>query len=192
MSRPAALTENDTLTATARIVDGGLILSMPDARTPVVRRMDLAQARGAALELRANDDSSYTLVLKGQGGDSDDVATYDDRAAALRALMAVSRAMEKGDEQARPAVVSLNPADHLRGSTAAPHRSGVGRWLSALVAVILVFVLLGLILNLGPRQAQVPGGGAALATVAGEGASSISATPSGVPVSADAFLQNRQ
>jgi hypothetical protein len=205
----------------ARVVDGTLILSLPDAITPVVWRLDLGQTKASALEVRTDreDDAiedgghgsggRYTLVLKTPKGEVHEIAPYDSKARAVQALMAVSYAMETAQGQMRPfgandggkraqvpAIIPGMPA----GTGQQPRG---GRALTALGAFALVVVLIAAIMNIGPRRATLPMSDADLA--AANSAASLAApatgamgggegqqTPSGVPVSADQFLQKQQ
>ena len=72
--------------ASAKVVDGKLILSLPDALTPVVWQMDLAHAKASALEVRCNNEAmnAYTLTLKTPKGETIEVAAFDERENAMR------------------------------------------------------------------------------------------------------------
>jgi len=87
----------------ASVVDGTLILSLPDAITPVVWRMELGHVKSSAMEVRENDDKTCTLFLKTPRGDMNDIAPFSSKAQAVRALMAVSHAMERAHGQVLPA-----------------------------------------------------------------------------------------
>ena len=54
----------EKLIPSAKIVDGILILSLPDALRPVVWQMELSQSRTSALEVREHEDGTYHLTLK--------------------------------------------------------------------------------------------------------------------------------
>ncbi len=83
--------------SSAKIVDRTLLLSLPDAIEPVVWRMDLGTAKSSAIEVRANDNGQYDLVLKTPKTDAHLIATYDFKIKATRALMMVTGAMSKAD-----------------------------------------------------------------------------------------------
>lgn len=82
-------------TSTAKVIDGVLILSLPDAVTPVVWQMELGQSKSSALEIRTNADGLFSLVLKTPRQDVLDIATYSGRDQAIKSLLVVSQAMEK-------------------------------------------------------------------------------------------------
>ena len=50
--------------ASAKVVDGTLILSLPDAISPVVWRMELGHAKSSAIEVREQDNGTFMLTLK--------------------------------------------------------------------------------------------------------------------------------
>ena len=108
--------------ASARVIDGTLIISLPQAMTPVVWRMELGHVRASALEVRKQEGGTFMLTLKTPKGDISDIGLFDNRGRAVEALMAVSRAMEQAQGQLRPlaansAGVTNLPA--LRPTTAA-------------------------------------------------------------------------
>ncbi len=174
--------------SSARVVDGKLILSFPGALIPVVWQMDLAQARTSALEIRENTDrSAYILTLKTMKGETVEVAGFADKSEAVGALMAAARALENAHGKIRP----LGAVPEGQAAPDAPYRKRGrgGRWATAILGILLVFILLNIWASLTPRP---PSG------VQGAGSS---ATPSasfgqkppenGVPLSADEFLQGR-
>ena len=100
--------------ASASVVDGTLILSLPDALTPVIWRLELGQARASAMEVRDREDGSFVLLLKTPRGDVNDIAAFSSRGRAVAALMTISRAMEQAHGQIRPPAAndgdSYNPS----------------------------------------------------------------------------------
>lgn len=179
---------------TASVVDGTLILSLPDALTPVVWRLDLGHAKASALEVREDAEGSFVLLLKTPRGDVNDIARFATRGRAVTALMSVTRAMEQSHGQFRPAAYEGGPynAAHLpvpvrrksvKAATAHGHGNGKGL-LGGLVAIALIIILGGIILNMGPKPVS---SNAALSPAAGIAPSQAA----GVPVSADDFLTNR-
>lgn len=181
--------------ATASVVDGTLILSLPDALTPVVWRLDLGHAKASALEVRDHEDGSFTLLLKTPRGDVNEIARFATRGRAITALMSVTHAMEQSHGQFRPAAYGGEPynAAHLpvpvlrkrgKAHAAANSNSNGKGWLGGLVALALIILLGGIILNMGPKQVAST---AALNPAAGTPPSQAA----GVPVSADDFLNNR-
>ncbi len=81
----------------AKVNAGTLVLSLPDAITPVVWRMDLSTAKSSAIEVRENEDGFYDLVLKTPKADAHKIATYEFKIKATHALVVVTKAMSKCD-----------------------------------------------------------------------------------------------
>lgn len=161
--------------SSACVVDGTLVLTLPDAISPVVWRMDLGQAKASALEVRDNGDKTYSLVLKTPRGDVNEIAPFAQRQQAIKALMAVSHAMEHAHGQTRP--VSVAAANDAGGRKK-------GRVMTSIVAVLLLLFLILIFINMGPQVLPVTDTAATGAAVTGE------AQP-GTPVSADDFLRGR-
>lgn len=92
----------DQYTASAKIVDGMLILSLLDAVQPVVWQMELGQAKSSAIEIRNNQDGTHTLYLKTPRNDIQEIAQYASKNNAVKALAAVTRALERAHGQLRP------------------------------------------------------------------------------------------
>lgn len=172
--------------ASASVVDGTLIISLPQALTPVVWRMELGHVRASALEVRKQDNGTHVLTLKTPKGDVYDIAPFDTRGKAVQALMSVSRAMEQAHGQMR-AAVSGSTANDATGTVpatqaATPQETAKGRFITGIIGTVLLLGLIAIFLNTtGPDQASV-------------GSNNNTAAPApatGVPLSADDFLNNR-
>lgn len=175
-------------TASASVVDGMLILSLPDAITPVVWRLELGNVKASALEVRGEDAENFSLVLKTQRGDVNTVAVFASRGRAVAALMAVTRAMERTQRQNYPAAndADYNPSQlpvPVRGNGAKrPGAQGDRNVTGAVIALAVIAALIFVLLHMGPRTVM------SQAAPAGQ---AKSAETAGVPVSADDFLKNR-
>lgn len=161
----------------ARVVDGKLILSFPHAITPVVWQMDLTQAKSSALEVHENKDKgTATLVLKTPGGANTDIAPFEQKAQAVSALMAVSRALESAQGQIRP-------VETVNYTGIAPRRSfAPGKWLAIFLGILLLIILFNI---WGSNLPRPPSG------LEGDSINPVSQSApveSGVPLSADEFL----
>jgi hypothetical protein len=171
--------------SSARLVDGMLVISLPDAMSPVVWRMDLAPVRASALEVRSKSDGTHTLVLKNVKGEASEIAPFDDRAKAVRALMVISAALENGITSAPAAAPANNfEAPAAPVYAAAPQKSG-GNTAAGIIGAVLLIALIAGLLSMGPRSAALPSGGASSTAQGGD------ASAPGAPVSADEFLRNR-
>lgn len=179
--------------ASASVIDGSLIISLPDAITPVVWRFDLGQARASALEVRPQDDGTYMLLLKTPRGDVNNIAPFETKARAVGALMAVSRAMQQAHGQLRHAAAndgeSYDPSRLPVPVRPARRKSGVPgekkNWAAGVFAILLIAMLVGILVNMGPQSVR------SVSPAGGEARQQPAAQASGVPVSADEFLKNR-
>ncbi len=91
----------DQYAPSAKVVDGMLILSLLDAIQPVVWQMELGQSKSSALEVRPKDDGTFGLYLKTPRADVQEIAPYATKEKAIRALSAVTRAMERAQGHIR-------------------------------------------------------------------------------------------
>ena len=82
----------------AKIVDGTLVLSLPNAVSPVVWRMDLGKTKSSAIEVR-EDENLYSLVLKTPQADIYKIARYESKLPATQALICIMEAMSKAQGQ---------------------------------------------------------------------------------------------
>ena len=171
--------------ASARVIDGTLIISLPQALTPVVWRMEMGHVRSSALEVRTQEGGTFMLTLKTPKGDISDIALFDNRGRAVEALMAVSRAMEQAQGHLRPLAANNAGVTNLPAlrPAAAPASQPRGRMTTGIIGTILLLGLIAILLNLGgPRPASVAGS---------SNADGAAAPATGVPLSADDFLSNR-
>jgi len=185
--------------SSAKVVDGALILSLPDAISPVVWRMDLTSVKSSALEVREQKDGTFMLTLKNPRDDVHNIAPFAEKAIAVRALMAVSHALEHGHGQghanaARSAsLLSNDIAPPLpRAPAYQPSDSGMAKWATGIIAVLVLFVLIGVLVHQTPSTGSFTNQSASNSNAPAP-ASSTQIEPSsaatGVPVSADDFLR---
>lgn len=174
--------------SSARVVDGTLIISLPQAITPIVWRMELGHVRASALEVRHQEDGTSMLTLKTPKGDIHDIAPFRTKGQAIQALMAVSRAMEQAHGQMRPAAANTDGVVNL--TTAAqravsPRPASRSRFATGIIGTILLLCLIALFLNIGSQNHESMANGHS--TVSGHAPEAAT----GVPLSADDFLSNR-
>jgi len=178
-------------TSSARVVDGTLIISLPQAITPVVWRMELGHVRASALEVR-QQENAYVLTLKTPKGDVNDIAPFDTRGKAVQALMAVSRAMEHAHGQMRPSYTAANETGVT--SMQAPRAENVktgstkGQFATGIIGTILLLGLIAIFVNMSKAPHDIAPAGGEHAAVSAHGSAP---TNTGVPESADDFLNNR-
>lgn len=170
--------------SSACVVDGTLIISLPNAIRPVVWRMELGHAKASALEVREDSGGTFSLTLKTPRGDVNDIAPFARKAQAIEALMAVSRAMERAHGQINP--VAAGAANDAKMKTSSGGKKG--KALTSLVAIILLVILISVFIGMGPQPVPI-GGGEETATVSSS--SGGGGDRPGVPQSADDFLRGR-
>lgn len=164
--------------SSAKVVDGNLILSLPDALNPIVWRMELGSVKSSALEVRAQDNN-FLLTLKTPRGDVHDIAPYDNRDKAVAALLKVSDALEGAHGKMGTVAANTSYNAALQDK---PASTGTGyKWLIALAAVILLIFLYSYLSSLTTGLTSI-GEGAGTAPIS-------SAGESGVPQSADDYLR---
>jgi len=183
-------------TNTANVVGGKLILSFITAKTPVVWQMDLNKAQSCALEVKEDTKKKeFSLCLKADSKDSEEIAVFETKEQAIEALMTTSAALQNADNQiGQPAatatiqpsgIVSPYPAHQIT-----PQQRKNENKKAAILAFILVIVLIiiwsvSVPRNSGPLlSSNQLGNTGTRGSVSGESAA-------GVPLSADDFLTNR-
>ena len=164
---------------TARVVDGKLILSLPQAVKPVVWQMELGQAKASALEIQ--DDSKtdlYALCLKTPKGETAEIASFENRAQAVNSLMKIAKALQEAHGEIQ------KPAQGNAPVYAQPpkKRSALASILLALGLLFTLFLVWSTVANL-PTDLQAP--------ESASGNAPPAEPQSGVPLSADDYLKGR-
>lgn len=150
----------------ARMVDGGLVVTLPNAETPAVWRLGRDRLNGAAVQVRAQEHL-WAVGLDGPDGFSE-LGLYRRNDDAIAALDAISAALMAAGG----------------GPRAAP-LTGFRRW--AMPAVVSGALLLLVVWLLSPVAVE-PSGEPAPAETAAEQAAE---PPVGVPMDADSFFGGR-
>ena len=185
---------NDTYESSAKVVDGNLIISLPDALNPVVWRMELGSVKASALEVRPHaNDGTFLLSLKTPKGDVHDIAPFTSRELAVRALMRVSNALQGASGRiSPPSFVSpgASTAQEMPSRPALYGGSGssAAKWIIALVGVVVVIFLFAQMSSTAKQYAVTTSntGGSQPATSTATGAPT---GESGVAQSADDMLR---
>lgn len=164
--------------SSAKVVDGNLILSLPNAVNPIVWRMELGSVKASALEVREGTNGQSLLILKTAKGEAHEIAPFTSRDQAVHALMRVSAALQSAEGQI--ASSSAPAAPHLE-----KERGSSKKWLIALGVVLLLIFLMAWV---GSNSSSVQTGGADLATEQMPSGATDDST-SGVPQSADQMLR---
>lgn len=182
--------ENDDYQSSAKVVDGNLILSLPDAINPVVWRMELGSVKASALEIKPSaDGATFSLSLKTPKGEVYDIAPYASRDLALRALMRVSSALQGGQGRFNAPQIAVTSAPPIQPHASAPatandSQSGsAAKWLLTLGGVLFVIFLFAYLSTLPTRQ-----GGSTAPMATSTGTQSSTNAETGIPQSADDLL----
>lgn len=177
--------------STAKVVDGSLVLSLPDAVTPVVMRLSLEEAKSAAFTVLEKKDQ-HVLTVQFSEKESRDIAPFDEKEKAVNALMAASAALEKGSR-----VYVGGGSAHNDNDEGGFSFKSFGKWVAALG---LLFVLVWFVASMNSGLPQAPtlsaaeraAGGQAAATGTGRTPFDNPREVTGEPVSADAFLSRAE
>jgi hypothetical protein len=175
---------NDTYESSAKVVDGSLIISLPDALNPVVWRMELSNVKASALEVRPHsNDGTFILSLKTPKGDVHEIAPFSSREIAVRALMRVSSALQGASGKMFTSTTLLPGVTTAQDMPSRPALLGAGptslKWLIALVGVVVVIFLFAKMSSMA-RQYAMSGSSQ---TATGDAAAPNANT--GVPLSAE-------
>lgn len=165
--------------SSAKVVDQSLVLSLPDAISPVVMRLSLEDVKSATLGVEEKD-GRHVLIVRFNEKDVRDIATYEERDDAIAALMAASSALEKG---------SRSSGDHTSSGGHGSSfylKGGVLKWVGAIAALLVLLYIIAAVSSNRPGLVEVRDAGSP--TTATE---SVNPAQTGVPMSADSFLSNR-
>ena len=186
MTKKAAATTKQT-SSDITIVDGKLILSLPDAQMPVVWQMDLEKAQSSVFTIQENKkDKDFTLVLKNSDGTTNEIASFENKQDAVDVLMETSSVIQNAHGEIKPGAANNNT-----GQASAQKSTGKNDKASAALALALILVL-GLIWTMSASRKLDPAARTTTAVASSNSPSSTNARESsGVPVSADDFLSNR-
>ena len=181
---------NDAYESSAKVVDGNLIISLPDALNPIVWRMELGSVKASALEVRPNTaDGTFMLSLKTPKGDVHDIAPFHSRDVAVRALMRVSNALQSaGGRMTAPSTPSPGTSTAQDMPSRPVFSSGAGpasfKWIIALVAVVVVIFLFSQMSTMARQYAMSGASSQPASSPAGAATGN-----SGIPLSAEDELR---
>ncbi|MEM9470078.1 MAG: hypothetical protein AAF988_07935 [Pseudomonadota bacterium] len=172
----------------ASVSEGYLVLSLPHAIEPVVWRQSLEKIGSALFEIKSGKDDAFNLVLKKTKTTSDIIASFEDKEEAIDALNAASNALHsKKTVRINKPAPKTNNDQNDEASPKSSSNEGQ-KWLVALLAAIIVIGMYYYLTTLMPDRTF----GVGVNTAAQAGASSSNPNQTGVPVSADDFLNSFQ
>lgn len=176
----------------ATVREGMLVLSLTNAMSPVVWRLDMRKVTASALEVRQTKDGLYDLVLKTQKSDVNHIASFEEKPDALKALKVVMQAIESAPNNDLHAPnVNITTNEHkdpspngmpdIPQTISSKNRPVMAGAIGAGVVVLLLifFGWIGGSLQSGQTSASL---------MASQGSA---AETTGKPVSADDFLKAR-
>lgn len=79
---------------TARMSDGNLLLSLPDALTPVVWVIDMAVEKTFIIKVEETDTGLYVLKKISATSQTDDIAYYKSKKKAIKGMHVITQAMD--------------------------------------------------------------------------------------------------
>ncbi|MGH1398549.1 MAG: hypothetical protein ACRBCT_04970 [Alphaproteobacteria bacterium] len=159
-------------TPSAKVIDGKLIMTFPNATTPVVWQMDLGSVKTATLEVLERKEG-FALSLKTAEGEKQDIAKFTSRDESITALMTASKALETAQGH-----ITTN-------NNTAPQKSGTWKKVLTSIAALIILFFVFIMWNANRHYAQIHHEQTAASTTTGQNPAQTSA---GVPVSADDFL----
>lgn len=189
--------EKQKLDANVTIVDGKIILSLPNAYSPVVWQMDLEKAQSAAFTVKQDSKTKrHVLILKSDDSAKEEIAEFEDKDTAVQVLMETSSVMQNAHGKIRAGVASNGntPASNAAAGAADQKKEGGSDKTGAILAVLLVVILIAIWAvsasipsRIASTQAADPSARQSNFASAPTSARELS----GVAVSADDFLSNR-
>ena len=170
--------------ASAKVADGRLILSLPDAETPVLWVMDLDEAATAVIRLEVDKQGNNILKKYGAKAAVETVAVYHRRKDAENALVKASAALEN----ARNTRLRVGPNSQ---PVIVRPASLISRLFTTFLYIWFVVYLSSALLGMftGHTIQQPPQNNTTAATTTPDQKDMDAA---GVPLSADDFLKNNK
>lgn len=180
----------------AKVLEGKLILSIPHAIDPVVWQMDLSEVDASALKVEQKGKTDhYRLLMSASNDVSNEIAVFETKDAGIQTLMEISAALENahGHMHARSetnyASGNYSNPPYLRPQNRENKKTG-RKTGTIILGLVLLFVLFTFWASMQPAPPSMVQQSAST-TSQNQQASQNPADQSGVPVSADAFLQGR-
>lgn len=176
--------KKEPLTSSSEVVENHLVLSLTNAIDPIVWRIAFDKVGTASFEIKEIKTSGHhKLVLKPHKETAETIAVFEEREDALTALIQASDAMQK---PAKTCTVTTAKPQEANNIIAADSSKKSKKWLWLFLGLITLIALYGYLVNLMPNRTANFG---SAQTTASSSAKSNNAQ-SGVPMSADDFLNN--
>lgn len=159
-------------TASAKVVDGKLILSFPESHPPTLWQMDFSAASLSSLRIESQNDTSSALILSAPKSDPITLATFPDHATALSHLVAISKTLQNSKGRIR----TTPPAP---GKTPTTVFKKLLLILGGLTLGLLGLTLINALWTSSTQHKKPPSG------------SDLTTPRDGVPMTADDYLKGR-
>lgn len=168
----------DTATL-VKVVDGVMVMSLMNARKPVVWRIDVEKINAASLEIDGSDEAGYTLKLAEASGKAQEIAIFDEMEDAKAVLVAATQELLSVSQ-----VVAVPAAHMVHAQSGTGAAKSMHAFFAAFTALIVI-VILAVAFSSVPETSGVSEGASITS------APTASSGGAGQAVSADDFLNNR-
>jgi hypothetical protein len=171
--------------SSAEVVDKHLILSLPNASEPIVWRMELETIGTASFEISKDKaKKSYKLMLKPKKGSAEVIAPFTEEDDAITALMQASEAMQRpATNTASTQNINTPVMNPVPNATQQQSTQFSKKWMYLLLGFIAAIGLYVFMTKQTPKTNNFD-------TSTKNSLSSESDSKTGVPMSADDFLNN--
>ena len=178
------LTKKKQNDISATVANNYLVLSLPNAVEPVIWRKSLDEIGSTTFEVKkATKKDLYNLTLKKTKTTSETIASFDEKNDAIDALNAASDAFHN---RGLSKSINTNTANQNEKQSS----GGGTKWIYAIIALFIVIGLYIYMNSLIPEQNTFENNSAS--TAAPNTSPASPAAETGVPVSADDFLNSLQ
>lgn len=174
-------------TSTANVSAEHLVVSLPGATEPLVWRIELSKVSASTFEVHEKENGLHSLCLKDAAGKHKDISSFSNKEDAVQALMCISSALQNvetsADTKTQSSKKSTSAPETARPVQNAPVKSDAVKWVLTIAGVAAVLALFFYLASITPKSSE-----AFLSDQAATSAPENAGTSSGVPVSADDFL----
>lgn len=175
--------------SSARVADGRLILSLPDAETPVLWIMDLDEAATAVIRLEMDKQGHCILKKYGTKTAAETIAVYRSHRQAEKALVRASKALEKARDTRLRKGPNNQPVMIRKASLIGSIFTAVLYvWTAGYLFITLLAYATNYVSSNQMNTLSQMGG----TPVQSQDAGTPDVNASGVPLSANDFLKNNQ
>lgn len=181
------LKKKDTISlASAAINDDCLIVSLPDAIEPKVWRLDLEKAKDSSFEVKKEEKSFSLIVKKSARSKPDIIGQFETKQEALSALLMISEALKTNKTKSiAPAKEKITKVKKETPAKAQEPANSNNRGVVALLSTLLV---IGIVYYFW-TQSMPSSQSFETRALTTQSAADPSQPQTGVPMSADDFLQ---